>query len=394
MFDRRSVFAAACLGMLVFGVVLTSLGALLPSLTARFGIDKAGGGSLLMLMSVGILLGSLVFGPAADRYGYKGLLLLSLALVLVGLEGIAFASSLGALRLSILAVGVGGGVINGGTNALVADISTEGRTAGLSLLGIYFGIGAVGVPFALGSLLDDFSYRALGAAIGLVAVLPLVLTAAIRFPLPKQARGVPVRRAARLASDPVLLLLGAMLFLESGMEITVGGWTATYVQEQMGLAGPRALYFLSLYWFGMMLARLALGTALARASGTRVLPCSIGVALLGSLLLVTAPGLTMAGVGIFLTGAGLAAAFPVVLGLVGARWAELSGTAFSIALTMALVGGSVIPYATGVLGGLYGLRASLLVVPVALVLQLALFAAVLRRAAASRPAAAVPAAGD
>jgi FHS family glucose/mannose:H+ symporter-like MFS transporter len=394
MYNRKLVFAAACLGMLVFGVVLTTLGSILPSLIEQFGIDKANAGSLLMLMSVGILVGSVVFGPFVDRYGHKGLLLLSLALVLVGLEGIAFAPSLPWLRLSILLVGFGGGVINGGANALVADISEQGRTAGLSLLGIFFGVGAVGVPVSLGMLLDTFSYQSLIAAVGLTVLVPLALTAALRFPSPKQAQGVPIRQGLQLTSDRALLLMGLMLFLQSGMEITVGGWTASYYQERLGLDGNRALFFLSLFWLGMMLARLVLGTTLRRAPVTLVLPGGIGLGLLGSALMISASGLVLAGTGTFLMGAGLAAGFPVVLGLVGDRYAALSGTAFSIVLVMALTGGSLLPFLTGVLGGEYGLGASLLIVPAGLLLQLALFGVVLRRPAAAlavAPPAAPPA---
>jgi hypothetical protein len=43
--------------MLAFGIVLTTLGAVLPSLVERFGIDKSAAGALFLLMSFGILVG-------------------------------------------------------------------------------------------------------------------------------------------------------------------------------------------------------------------------------------------------------------------------------------------------------------------------------------------------
>ena len=91
--------------MLAFGIVLTVLGAVLPSVIGRFGIDKAQAGSLFLLMTLAILAASLVFGPMVDRYGYKGMLLLATALIALGLEGIAFAGSLAILRVAIVLIG-------------------------------------------------------------------------------------------------------------------------------------------------------------------------------------------------------------------------------------------------------------------------------------------------
>ena len=88
--------------------------------------------------------------------------------------------------------------------------------------------------------------------------------------------------------------------------------------------------------------------------------------------------------GVFLLGVGLSATFPVVLGFVGDRYAALSGTAFSVVIVMALVGGMLLPYATGVLGASYGLRGSFVIVPVAVVLLAALLG--LARTRFGRPA--------
>src|SRR5918996_3999199 len=220
------LFAAACLGMLVFGIVLTSLGSLLPSLIGRFGLENAAAGSLLALMSMGVMGGSIVFGPVADRYGYKGLLTVCLTVIMVGLEGVAFAPTRALLVPAILLIGFGGGVVNGGANALVADISDEDKGARLALLGAFFGLGALGLPLLLGLLLDVLSYTTIMAVIGGTVAVPVAICAVTRFPEPKQPRGVPFAQGVRLLRDPTLLLLGLVLLFESGMEITAGGWMA------------------------------------------------------------------------------------------------------------------------------------------------------------------------
>lgn len=387
MYNRKLVFAAACLGMFAFGIVLMTLGSILPSLIDRFALDKTQAGLLVSLQLAAILVGSLLMGPVADRYGFKAMLAGSCAVALVGLEGIAFAPSYAWLVPAIVATGIGGGIINGGTNAVVADISEGGRSAGLSLLGVAFGVGAVGVPLMLAGLLDRFSYSTLLAAATLTLLLPVALTGAIAFPPAKQPQGFPIRKAAALIREPLLWLLGLMLFLESGMENTVGGWTSTYFKENLGLQGQQALLVLALFPLGMTLMRLVLGTALKDVRPARLLVGCICLAFLGALLLLLSRTTTPGATGIFLLGAGMAAGFPVILSFVGDRYAALTGTAFSLVLVMALTGGSLLPGVTGALGERYGLRPSLVLVPLALLLQLALLVLVLRRLAAPAPVA-------
>jgi fucose permease len=354
--------------MLTFGVVLTTLGAALPEVINRFGIDKAQAGSLFLLMTFGILAGSLVFGPMVDRYGYKGMLLIAIALIAIGLEGLAFAHSISMLRIAIVVIGFGGGIVNGSTNALVADISSEGKGASLNLLGVFFGIGAVGVPFILATLSGRFANTTLIATVGALVMLPLLYISATAFPAPKQPQGFPIAAAGQLTKDPMLLLMGFMLFLESGMEITVGGWTSTFVNEVLSVTPRMALIVLSLYWMGMMLARLVLATLLSGAKPTRILYTCIAIGLVAAIVLISTKNLIVASAGVFLLGVGFSATVPMVLGFVGERYVQLSGTAFSLVIAMALLGGMLLPWMTGVLGGRFGMRSSFAIVPVALVI--------------------------
>ena len=359
--------------------MLTTLGSVLPSIMERFGIDKAEAGSLFLLMTLGILGASLIFGPLVDRYGYKGMLLAATVLVALGLEGIAFAPSMLALRVAVVVIGFGGGIINGAANALVADISSGERAASLNLLGVSFGVGAMAVPFALGVLINRYSQGAIVAGVGLLVLLVFVFIAFTVFPAAKQPQGFPIADAGRLVRDKLILLMGVMLFLQSGIEITVGGWTSTFVTEELAVPPRSALIILSLYWMGMMLARLALGYLLRRTSPFRALYVCLAIALAGSALLLTTRDAGVAAAGVFMLGAGFAAMFPTVLSFIGDRYAALSGTAFSLAIAFALLGGMLLPYLAGVLGMRFGMRGSFAIVPAALLALAVLLGALARR---------------
>ncbi|MBP1658694.1 MAG: major facilitator superfamily 1, partial [Bacteroidetes bacterium] len=211
MKSRRFLFPAACAGMFLFGLGMISLGSLLPALTAKFGLSEVTAGSLASLLPFGILAGSVVFGPVVDRYGYRVLLSVSTLLVALGLELIASAESVLVVQAAVFIIGLGGGALNGATNALVADISEGTRGASLSLLGVFFGVGALGMPAVLGILSRMYPQETIIAWIGAVVIVVAVLFLAIRFPAPKQQQGFPLARGLSLLKETTLILFGFIL---------------------------------------------------------------------------------------------------------------------------------------------------------------------------------------
>ena len=373
MYNKNLVFTASCLGMLIFGVVLTTLGVILPSLIVKFNIDKIHAGTLMSLMSIGILTGSLTFGPIADRYGYKGLLSISALLVLIGMEGIAVTTEFFILRIAVFLIGFGGGIINGGTNALVADISEGGRSANLSLLGMFFGLGAIGMPLLLGFLMNRISYESFLGAVGIFVLLPTIFFLSIRFPLPKQPDKIPLRQGFSLLKKSTLLILSLILFFESGIEITIASWTTLFLNEELAVQPDQAVFYLSFFWLGMVLARFVLGYILKSVAPDSVLLTCLAIAFFGTLLMFFSHDVIVTVFALSLIGIGFAAGFPVILGYIGDLFPQLSGTAFSIAFVIALIGGTILPFVTGVSADSFGLRYSILLVPVCLAGMVILF---------------------
>jgi fucose permease len=353
--------------MVCVGIVLTTLGATLPLMSDRFAIDAEVAGALLALVSFGFLVGSLTFGPIVDRNGYKALLAWSFAASAVALAIVAFAPSLLLLRLSLLVLGVAGGMVNGGVNALTADVSGEQRSAALTFVGAFFGVGAAGVPLLLYGLSNSVRYQAILAASGLYVLLPLALCVRTRFPESKQPHGFPVHDARRLLGSSLLLLIGVILFLESGIETITGGFITTFVVQNFGVSAERAPIFLSAYWLGLLLCRLVLSRLLRTVRPPRLVLASIVVALAGVWLVLSVHDRALGGIGAFVLGCGFASTFPVMFGVIGERFAHLSGTALGLAMTMALSGGMVLPYVTGLIADARGMRAGFMVVPAALV---------------------------
>ncbi len=361
MYKRNLVFAAACLGMLLFGIVFLSLGSVNNMLAERFHLDDNSIGTLTALLPFGILAGSLVFGPIVDRFGYKWLLIVCALLVMAGLEGMAFASSKGLIQFFVFLIGFGGGVLNGATNALAADVSEGERGAKLSLLGVFFGLGALGMPSTLAALSKHFSLAGIVAGIGCFVLVPVLYFLVIAFPPPKQkAQPASATNGLALLKHPIFLLAGLALAIQSGMEGMSNDWMTRYFKK-VTLSGQHAAEWQTLLGLmavtgAMVLARIVLSGLLKHIKSQIVLFASIGITAAGALLLMGATSYGVSLAAALLIGAGLAAAFPVVLSYIGDLYPAQSGTAFSTIFFIALIGNMTINKSFGLLAQIRGIE--------------------------------------
>lgn len=355
MYKSRFVFFAACAGMLLFGIALITLGAVATGLKEKFGLNEISSGTLFSILPIGILLGSLIFGPLCDKYGYKLFLILSCICMFAGFQGIAYAPSYNLLKISIFLFGFAGGSINGATNAVVSDISLKNKRANLSLLGVFFAIGALGMPFILGVLEARFTFSTIVSSVGLLTLAAGIFFFLIRFPPPKQVQGIPVIQGVKLLRDTVLILVALFLFCQSSFEGIINNWTTTYLLNQLSISPSNSLYALSLYVVGMAVMRLLIGSILRDLSSRKILYISFVLLFAGCILLKLATVFAIAVTGLILIGAGLAAGFPIMLGFVGNRYTELSATAFSFVLVVALLGNMSVNYLMGVIAEKYGI---------------------------------------
>ena len=356
MAHHRSVFLSAYLGMLLFGISLITLGSVAPGLKEKFSLDAISFGTLFSILPFGILSGSLFFGPIADRYGFKIIFLLAGLSTFIGFEGIAYASSLTILKASVFLFGFGGGILNGASNAVVSDISESDKGANLSFLGVFFALGALGMPFILGILEKKFPFDTIVAGVGYVALLGVALFSATRFPVAKQAHGISLKEVRNLLNDNFLLLVGFFLLCQSSFETIINNWTTTYLLNKISISMSNALYALSLYVLGMAITRIILGKILKRVSSKSILLMSIALLVIACVLIHFGTSFSLSAIGLVILGAGLAAGYPVMLGFVGDRYKTLSGTAFSIVISMALVGSMIINYLMGLIVERFGIQ--------------------------------------
>jgi FHS family glucose/mannose:H+ symporter-like MFS transporter len=358
---RRALFAAACAGIFVFGIVLALLGTLfgLPGVRARYGVDLAGQGDLFLLLFLGILSSTVVVGPLMDRFGKKAILVWSSVLVAAALAGFAIAEGFAEAAMAALVLGVGGGGLNTTNNVLVSDLYGAERASRLNILGVSFGVGALGVPLAAASLSAWIGITTLLLVSAGLAAASALLYAALRFPPAHEVEGFSLARAARVVHYPGMMYFAAIFFCQSGNESSIGGWTSTYVNDR-GWSPQVATWVLTVYWGALLAGRLAAARYLAHADKARVLfACGAGSAA-GSLVLLMGTALWHMTAGVAVLGLSFAPVYPTGIAMAGDRYARYTGTVFGTLFSIGLAGGTVFPWVIGRVGQVAGVRPGML----------------------------------
>src|SRR5690606_36413553 len=129
-----------------------------------------------------------------------------------------------------------------------------------------------------------------------------------------------------------------------------------YLTAGHAVSDSKALYALSLYIAGMAVMRLLIGSVFRSVPPGKILYISFALLAAGSIILSSPSSYTLAVAGLIITGLGLAAGFPIVVGLAGSRHAGLAGAAVSLVVVIALLGNMLVDDSMGVIAENYGLQ--------------------------------------
>jgi MFS transporter, FHS family, glucose/mannose:H+ symporter len=332
--------ANAC--MFVFGVVLLLMGSLLPSLH----VSGVRAGSLGSIPLAGILAATVFIGPVLDKMGAKHALAVALAMVAGSLATVPSLSSYLTLAIAALVYGVGGGILNTATNALVATLSESRRSAALNLLGFSFSLGALTSPLLMSLTKGRFSPASALHLLSAVCAAVLVLVLMQKFPAPAQAR-TPLRSLLGVLRHPLIWVFGALLFFESGNENCVFVWAGKITQAAAHTSAQRAEVALVTISVALGAGRLVAALIVNRLGSRNTLLLSASIVIAGAVEFFAHPTFAGAIAGFALIGLGLASIYPTTLGWAGDSFPSETGTVFGAIMTVGLVGGVAGPLLGG-----------------------------------------------
>src|SRR5580698_4353489 len=276
---------AAIVAIFIYGMIAAMLGTILPDLSDRFHLTPSQNGTIAFAQALGLILASLAVGPLLDNEGKKLGLILGLAFISIALFALPRSTGFRSILALLFLLGVGGGIVVTGANALVSDVGEAHRATALNLVNLFFGLGGLATPFIAANLFGRNWVR-LCHTIASLTVVTLVIQAVTKMPGPSGAGGFVLAEAVPVLGRPLLFLVGLFLFLYVGCEVGIWNWLPRHLIAQ-GIPESRALNILSLgFALGLLIGRAAVLPILIRVPALTVtLVASIAMAVSTFLML-------------------------------------------------------------------------------------------------------------
>jgi fucose permease len=368
---------AAILAIFVYGMIAAMLGTILPELSERFHLTPTQNGTIATVQALGLIIASLAVGPLLDTQGDKAGLILGLASIAAALFLLPRAGSYRNILLLLFLLGMGGGIVVTGANALANGVSGSQSAIVLNLVNLFFGLGGLATPFIAANVFKKNWVRLCYTIAGLT-VVALAVQAFAKMPAPTGNAQFLLAQVGPILGRPVIFMLGLFLFLYITCEVGVWNWLPRHLIAQ-GIPESRALNILSLgFALGLLIGRVAISPVLAHAPAIEVtLGASIAMAITTFLMLQTnKPGLAFALV--FIAGLSMAPVFPTTLAITGQAFPQMTGTALGFVITCGWVGLAV---SSRIIGSIAGndprrLKKALLIFPASAVLMIVLNVAI------------------
>src|SRR5271154_3663184 len=143
---------AAIVAIFVYGMISAMRGTILPELSDRFRLSPRQNGTIAFAQALGLIIASLAVGPLLDDEGKKAGLMLGLAFISVALFALPRSRGFRSIVFLLFILGVGGGIVVTGANALISDVGEAHRAVALNLVNLFFGLGGLATPFIAANL--------------------------------------------------------------------------------------------------------------------------------------------------------------------------------------------------------------------------------------------------
>jgi AAHS family 4-hydroxybenzoate transporter-like MFS transporter len=180
------IMVLCALAAMLDGFAAQMIGYIAPSLAHDMHLAPAALSRIFAVSLIGLMLGALTFGPVADRFGRRRVIVICTLLFGLFTLATAFANSVNSLIALRFLAGLGFGGVMPNTIALTAEYSPQRRRGTMiTIMFCGFPIGATIVGFAAVPILPAYGWRGVFVLAG---VMPLLVVPVLALLLPESIR--------------------------------------------------------------------------------------------------------------------------------------------------------------------------------------------------------------
>lgn len=353
---------------LVSGMMSTVLGAILPSLSAEYGLSYSVQGSLLSFHQIGNLAAVYLAGFLPYAIGRKRSTLLGASGIILGLVFMTLYGNPLFLMLAFALTGIGRGTLSNMTNVVVGQCAGN-KAGGLNLLHASYAVGAFISPL-IALAAGDSWWKWPCWAISALMLLSLVLIGTSSLSSERTKRDRDGGQKSFMKDFAFWLNTLIMLFYLCA-EASLTGWLVTYFKDSGMLPASLAPSVQSLMWVTILVGRLMCASLSVRMNKA-VLIMILGTVMTGFfalMVLTSSPAVAM--VAVLGVGLSMSGIYPTTLSTMPGKY-NSSTVATGTCIAVASVGGIVMPMIIGAVAETSGLASGISLILFALVVMLAL----------------------
>lgn len=337
--ERLLPCIAALAGIFVFALSANMLPATQKAVASDFGVTVP---RLMLAFSVqftAFFLTTIVGGVLADYFGKKALFVLAAVATVAGSVIWGIAPQLWIAYLGSVLLGMGGGILESMSSALLSDLFPQRRKFFLNLSQVLYCAGAIGGPFIVGWLMPQgVIWRAFFHGVGLLGVVLLLLFAFSRIPPPEAHERIDPTQFKRIVRRASFLIPCIVLFCYVLTETGVVSFINYYLYTYQGAPENWAIYGISIFWGTVALGRVICAFLPEELSYEYVVAALCGLSALSLLAQAWITGWVGATIGFALTGLLFAGSWPLIVGLTATRNPRHSGTVIGLTVAVGSLG--------------------------------------------------------
>ncbi|TFK91514.1 MFS general substrate transporter [Polyporus arcularius HHB13444] len=363
---RMINLATLCFDVFLNGWNDATAGPLLPRIQAYYGIGFAIVSLIFVSSAVGFITGAFLNVYLTDRYGFGKVIVLGSTLQCIAYALVAPAGPFPLMCVAYALVGFGLSLQNAHYNAFVAS-SKDYASTKIGILLASYGLGAFVAPLVS----TQFAQQKHWSYYFLISSVMYALNSALLWIVFRGKRQDEIKAEADDLSpqqevvqsnkykqifrirEVHILSLFALLYV--GTEVTIGGWTVSYVQETRN-GSSDAGYISSGFFAGMTLGRIFLMWLNDKIGERRALFIYALLAIVLEVTVWVVPSLIENGVAVAFIGLLLGPMYPILVHHsthILPRWL-LTGCMGYIS-SIGQTGSAVLPFLTGLLASKFGI---------------------------------------